>query len=106
MTARPYKTQTTIYDLLAKATFEGPELTSVDHERLGAQLHRIFTLMRDGKWRTLKAIAEKTGDPESSVSAQLRHLRKPRFGSHDVERQHLGHGLYEYRVVVNTGGAQ
>lgn len=88
---------------IAKATFEGPDLTSVDHERLGAQLSRIYNLMKDGRWRSLAQISKLTGDPEASVSAQCRHLRKPRFGGHIVERQHLGGGVYEYRLIVNRG---
>lgn len=71
-----------------------------DDDRLRNQLQRIWTLMRDGRWRTLPAIATATGDPEPSISAQLRHLRKPRFGGHTVERRYVGHGLYEYRVLA------
>lgn len=70
-----------------------------DHGRLSTQLLKILDLMRDGNWRTLHEIAEKTEAPEASVSAQLRHLRKPRFGSRTVERRYLGNGLYEYRVL-------
>lgn len=55
--------------------------------------------MADGQWRTLAEISAVTGDPPASVSAQLRHLRKPRFGAHLVEKRHLGQGLYHYRVL-------
>jgi hypothetical protein len=59
--------------------------------------------MRDGRWRTLEEIHKTTlGEPVASISAQLRHLRKPRFGSYRVERRHRGDpgsGLYEYRVL-------
>ncbi len=85
--------------------FNGPEYRPErDNPRLGAQITRIFTLMRDGRWRTLREIADTTGDPESSVSAQLRHLRKPRFGEHTVERRQRGENgaLYEYRLVENV----
>ena len=70
-----------------------------DDVRLSGQLRRVFRVMRDRKWRTLHELAQATGDPESSVSAQLRHLRKPRFGAYTVERRHLGQGLYSYRVA-------
>lgn len=73
-----------------------------DDVRLSGQLLRIIDCMKSGQWRTLASIARITGDPEASISAQLRHLRKPRFGGHTVERRHLGRGLYEYRVVFNT----
>jgi hypothetical protein len=71
-----------------------------DAVRLTGQLERVFMLMRDSEWRTLDDIARATGDPPASVSAQLRHLRKARFGSHQVYKRHLGNGLYEYRLVV------
>lgn len=69
-----------------------------DNLRLAPQHERIRDLMLDGEWRTLDQIAEATNDPVASVSAQLRHLRKPRFGSYRVDRRHVGAGLYEYRV--------
>lgn len=75
--------------------------TGEDHSRLSIQYQRIFTLMEDAEWRTLDQISALTTDPPASVSAQLRHMRKKRFGSHVVERRYLGHGLYEYRLLVN-----
>ena len=70
-----------------------------DGDRLSHQHQRVRELMADGQWRTLAEISAVTGDPPASVSAQLRHLRKPRFGSHLVEKRHLGQGLYVYRVL-------
>lgn len=70
-----------------------------DAPRLQPQMERVKALMADGKWRTLKQIAKATGDPEASVSAQLRHLRKPRFGWHVIEKRYVGNGLYEYRMA-------
>lgn len=79
--------------------FDGPEFNQTrDGARLTGQIGRIARLMADERWRTLSEIAEETGDPQSSVSAQLRHLRKPRFGGNTVERKHLGRGLFAYRV--------
>lgn len=72
-----------------------------DDVRLTGQIQRIFDLMKDGKQRTLQQIAEATGDPPASISAQLRHLRKPRFGSHAVKKDYRGEGLYLYRLIVN-----
>ena len=70
-----------------------------DHERLSAQHTRIRDLMIDGKGRTLKQIAKETGAPEASVSAQLRHLRKERYGGFTVGKVHLGRGKYSYTVT-------
>lgn len=70
-----------------------------DNSRLGPQLERVYAIMADHKWHTLYEIADRTGAPPPSVSAQLRHLRKARFGAHQIERRHVGNGLYEYRLV-------
>ncbi len=84
------------------ATIE-PEL---DTERLGAQYRRVFLLMRDGVWRTLREIAEATESPEASVSARLRDMRQASNGGHTVERRRRGEpsrGLHEYRVIEAGG---
>lgn len=73
-----------------------------DDDRLTKQLGRVYQTMIDGHFRTLSEIASLTQDPEASISAQLRHLRKPRFGSYIVERRHRGDrslGLFEYRLL-------
>lgn len=70
-----------------------------DAARLKNQMARIATLMGDREWRTLSEISQATGDPEASISAQLRHLRKARFGGHHVDKVHVENGLYRYRVV-------
>ena len=71
-----------------------------DDVRLTNQLVRIYECMKDGKKRSLHMISDETGDPEASISAQLRHLRKPRFGGHVVEKEYVGHGLYHYRLAA------
>ena len=80
-----------------------------DRERLTGQIERVFDAVKNGDWQTLDEIQQRiesvTGhrDPHASISAQLRHLRKERFGGHTVEKRHRGdraHGLYEYRLVV------
>ena len=76
-----------------------------DDERLSKQQDRIKLLMLDGLWRTLPEIEMITGDPPASISAQLRHLRKPRFGSFCVEKRSRGDrvsGLFEYRLLPAT----
>lgn len=84
--------------------FDGPDYDKAkDNARLSGQILRIFELMKDGRWRTLSEIEAETGDPAASVSAQLRHLRKPRFGSHTVEKRSRGErerGLFEYKLTI------
>lgn len=69
-----------------------------DNGRLQAQMARVYEAVRDGQWRTLAELEEITGDPPASISAQLRHLRKDRFGAHVIERRHVGGGVYQYRL--------
>jgi hypothetical protein len=87
------------------------------------QLAAIRELMQRsfarGVWLTLSEIAEITEFAEASISAQLRHLRKPRHGGHRVEkRRRHPHGaaeappkiwdarrgpvIWEYRVLPAT----
>ncbi len=82
--------------------FDGPEDDASREARLGRQLADIRTLMLDGVWRTLEQIHQATGHPAASISAQLRHLRKPRFGGYEMSKRHLGHGLYEYHVAPKS----
>lgn len=71
----------------------------LDERRLTGQTLRVFTLMSDGKWRTLKQIAGDR-DSEAGVSARLRDLRKKQFGSHAVNRRRVSGGLWEYQLEV------
>lgn len=79
-----------------------------DHERdsgrLSLQLQRVFNALKDGQWNTLEMLASKTGDPEASISAQMRHLRKNRFGAYIIEKRYVTNGLYEYRLLVGADG--
>jgi hypothetical protein len=91
--------QLTIDDLMKAARFEGPVDAKLDFDRLCGQMKNIYTLMIDGVWRSLSEIELDTGEPQASISAQLRHLRKPRFGSHLVDKRRRGEtGTWEYRV--------
>jgi hypothetical protein len=82
------------------ARFNGPAYDeSKDYARLTGQIERVWNAMKDGQWRTVDQIVMLTGDPANSVQAQLRHLRKPRFGSYLVERRRVTEsGLWQYRV--------
>jgi hypothetical protein len=73
-----------------------------DVDRLTNQLERVYKVMQDSTWKTLNDISTLTGDPPASISAQLRHLRKPRFGGHIVEKRYINNGLYEYRLILRS----
>jgi hypothetical protein len=72
-------------------------------ERLGKHLAKVYEIMKDGVWRTLPHIQNLMGGrvTTQSVSARLRDLRKKKYGGYLVESNHLGGGLYEYRLDVN-----
>jgi len=85
------------------ARFSGSDYDDArDRDRLRGQILRVFDAMQSGLWFSLDALSKTTGDPPASVSAQLRHLRKERFGAHTVEKKHLGEGMYVYRLEVNV----
>ena len=76
-----------------------PEL---DRKRLSGQMLRVFEYMRNEKWMTLYEISSSINEPESSVSAQMRNLRKDRNGNHTIEKQRRGQsGTWEYKLIVN-----
>jgi len=90
--------------------FDGSNyIPELDRKRLGGQMREVFFMMDDGIWRTLRDISELTGFPEASISAQLRHLRKEKFGSHIVNKRRRGDpklGIWEYKLIVNEKAVQ
>jgi hypothetical protein len=73
---------------------------ALDDRRLEKQLGRVYDCMSDGRWHTLADIEGVTHDPQASISAQLRHLRKDRFGAYIVERRRRETvGTWEYRLL-------
>jgi hypothetical protein len=73
-----------------------------DGKRLRRQLEAVYEFMKAGGWWTLEDISTLTGYPQASISARLRDLRKPKFGSHVVNRRRRGHwsiGIFEYELL-------
>lgn len=77
----------------------GIDLTPADQIRLTKQQERLVAYMAHGNWRTLREIEIATGIPQASASAQLRHIQREKFGSHVVEKENRGGGLWVYRLV-------
>lgn len=78
----------------------GIALTQADQIRLTGQIARVLqVLINSGEWESVKDIAGTTGDPETSVSAQLRNLRKAKHGGYDVRRKRVGN-LSVYKLFV------
>lgn len=83
---------------------------TLDGERLGTQLARVFGIMCEARtsdqWLTLEQIARLilgrwgVKASEASVSARLRDLRKERYGGHKVHRRRVkgADGLFEYQL--------
>ncbi len=76
--------------------------------RDGARLRTQMEVIRDvmlsaaecGTWLGLREIAALTRYGEASISAQLRHLRKPQFGRYVLEKRRRGQGgTWEYRLL-------
>lgn len=78
--------------------FDGATVQAEDVPRLSGQLATIAELVSDRRWWTLRDLAERAACSEASASARLRDLRKPRFGSHTIERRRRDGGLFEYRL--------
>ena len=57
-------------------------------------------MLERNEWKTLVEIHRALEFPESSISAQLRHLRKTQFGSFQVQkrRRNGSKGTWEYRI--------
>lgn len=77
-----------------------------DRIRLNHQLALVYEVMTHKKeWLTLQELSKLTGgEPEASVSARLRDLRKERFGGYTVLRRRRGNekrGVFEYKLVFN-----
>lgn len=73
----------------------------IDGKRIKKQheVIRDFMLRHWNHWHTLGYLSLTLDYPEASISAQLRHLRKPKFGGYIVEkRRRAGSGTWEYRV--------
>lgn len=91
--------------LASRPKFDG---AAIDQERDGCrltdQILRVYNVMKSGEWMTVARIAEITGDPEPSVSAQYRNLRKAKFGSHVIEKRYVGNGLFEFRMALDDAG--
>jgi hypothetical protein len=99
--------QMTIEDYLASIPQQarGQTCEAEDIPRLNEQGRRVYGVMRDlGPW-TLKQISARTGDPEASVSARIREIRRyiEKDGKGTVKREPVkGHrGLFTYTMRLN-----
>ena len=87
------------------STFTGQYYQAIKADgRLLTMIERVYNACVDGLPSTLSQISAVTGSPEASVSAALRSLRKPKYGSHTVETTYVSDGLHQYRLIPNETG--
>ena len=73
-----------------------------DGIRLSNQMQRVFDVMKSGQWISLRELSDRARCPEASASAQMRNLRKDRFGGFEVEKKYKHTGLFLYRLKVEA----
>lgn len=99
--------QMTIDDYLAAQPVQarGATVEPTDVGRLNEQTRRVYGVVRDLRPWTLKGISAATGDPEASVSARLREIRrylqKGDKGTILRERVEGQRGLFTYTMRLN-----
>lgn len=87
----------------------GPDYDEqIDGQRIKTQMEKIrdYVLGKYPDWVSLAEIETATEYPQASISAQLRHLRKSRFGGYVVEKQRRqsDKGTWEYRAYKPLAG--
>src|ERR1700722_14722676 len=95
-----------------RTSFRGATcMPSLDRTRLSLQIERLRVYMLGVEWRSLREIKSALEDiyapavvPESSISAQLRNLKKPGYSYLLLKRRRAGvhgpsSGLWEYRLL-------
>ena len=104
--------QISIDDWLASqpVAARGQTCEAIDVSRLNEQSRRVFDAMRDLRPYTLAQISAATGDPEASVSARIREIRRylhlGNKGTIVRERVEGRNGLHTYAMRLNkTHGA-
>ena len=71
----------------------------------GRQLSQVYSVMQDGKARTLWEWQEQVRDccgayhSQTAISARIRDLRKAKYGAYHVETKKRSKGVYEYRLI-------
>jgi len=104
-----------LWDAKKPMPFQGVKFDGVvydevkDFDRLTGQLKRVHEALSGERWRTVGEIQEcirrqeNIVDPECSISAQIRNLRKKRFGGWIIERRRRGgedSAIWEYKIVT------
>ena len=84
-------------DLKNEPDFDGDDYQPArDKKRLTTGQHKVRMYMeRSPVYQTIMQISEALDMYPPSVSADLRNLRKERFGGRTVDRRYVRNGVYE-----------
>ncbi|PCJ55047.1 MAG: hypothetical protein COA79_21155 [Planctomycetota bacterium] len=75
---------------------------NLDGHRIGNLMSTIKSIMWDDNWHTLPELSDTTNAMTTSVSASIRHLRKVKFGGHNIIKRRIrSSGLWEYKLIQN-----
>jgi hypothetical protein len=93
-------------DVVVNPDFDGDDyVADRDNARLTNQIDKVRMYSSEnnaGIYRVneclVKQIAADLKQPEPSVSAQIRNLRKDRFGARTVNREYRGNGCYAFKL--------
>jgi hypothetical protein len=86
-------------DVVVNPDFDGDDyVADRDNARLTNQIDKVRMYMENAGYLTVKQIAADLKQPEPSVSAQIRNLRKDRFGARTVNREYRGNGCYAFKL--------
>jgi len=87
---------------MRKSLFDGPAIDRSDIPRMTGQLKKVFELMQDGQWHTIRQVAKYAQCCEVSAGTRIRDLRKERFGGHTVKRRRDRNrpGVFRYRLII------
>ena len=94
-----------IRDVMLSAAECAEQILPRAHE----QMWDASQIVTDAGWMTLREISVLTNYGEASISAQLRHLRKPHFGGYLIAKRRRGAvmtGAWEYRIAGHCECAQ
>ena len=91
-------------DVVVNPDFDGDDyVANRDNTRLTNQIDKVRMYMENAGYLTVKQIAADLKQPEPSVSAQIRNLRKDRFGARTVNREYRGNGCYAFKLEPKEG---
>lgn len=94
---------------MTDSLFDGDTIAAdLDNPRLHTQLGQVYKVLvtaNEDDWFTLSFLGKMVHGSESGISARIRDLRKPHWGSHEIisRRRNVGGvlgGVWEYRMVT------